>query len=181
MSAATRRIDPAIADAEPSQLEEIASIYASVVLSSPATFDLEPPGLEHWQRILAGADADLGHLLIVALDPAGAVLGYAKSGTFKEKAAYSTTCETSVYVAEGSRGAGIGDALYGALLPRLERSAARLAVAGLAEPNPASTALHRRHGFTPVGTFRGVGVKFGRAWDVTWHQRPLAGEPVAPS
>lgn len=173
MSAATRRTDAAIADAAASNLEEIAAIYAGVVAGSPATFDLEPPDVERWERILAGVDAAAGHLLLVALDPAGAVLGYAKSGTFKEKAAYASTCEVSVYVAEDSRCAGVGDALYGALIPRLERSAARLAVAGIAEPNPASTALHRRHGFTSVGTFTGVGFKFGRAWDVTWHQRPV--------
>ena len=50
----------------------------------------------------------------------------------------------------------------------------RLAVAGVTQPNEASDRLHRRHGFTEVGTFHGVGVKQGRAWDVLWLERPLA-------
>jgi phosphinothricin acetyltransferase len=49
----------------------------------------------------------------------------------------------------------------------------RVAVAGVAEPNEASTRLHVGRGFTRVGRFSGVGTKFGRAWDVTWYQRSL--------
>ena len=96
------------------------------------------------------------------------------SGTFKVKPAYDTTVETSVYVHSGHRGAGVGDALYAGLFERLDATPLRLAVAGLTQPNEPSDRLHRRHGFTEVGTFHGVGVKLGRAWDVLWLERPLA-------
>ena len=43
----------------------------------------------------------------------------------------------------------------------------------MATPNPASAALHESLGFTLVGTFTGVGFKFGEPWDVTWYERPL--------
>ena len=46
-----------------------------------------------------------------------------------------------------------------------------LTVANLAEPNPASTALHRACGYTPAGTLFSVGVKFGEPRDVTLWQR----------
>jgi phosphinothricin acetyltransferase len=123
---------------------------------------------------LAGCDAGAGRFLIVA-ERDGEILGYAKSGQFKEKAAYDTTCETSVYVADGHRGEGVGDALYRELLARLDATGLRLAVAGVTEPNPASERLHLAHGFAEVGTFHGVGVKLGRAWDVRWYERPLRG------
>ena len=75
------------------------------------------------------------------------------------------------------RGKGVGKALYSELLSRLERNPAyRMAVAGVAQPNPASDALHRAHGFTEVGTFDDVGEKFGRPWSVRWYQRPLNGD-----
>jgi phosphinothricin acetyltransferase len=68
----------------------------------------------------------------------------------------------------------VGGALYDALLERLDACpAVRVAVAGVAEPNEASTRLHVSRGFTRVGRFSGVGTKFGRAWDVTWYQRSL--------
>ena len=162
-----------IADARDGDLSAIAEIYAAVVSDSHASFDLEAPGLAEWRESLAARDPSLGHFLIVAHDEAGAVAGYAKSGLFMAKRAYATTVQTSVYIAESSRGRGVGTAVYAMLFERLVSSPARLAVAGLAEPNPASAALHRSFGFTPVGTFEGVGVKFGRAWDVTWYQRSL--------
>jgi phosphinothricin acetyltransferase len=128
-----------------------------------------------WREAISEADAERGHLMLVALDDGGEVLGYAKSGTHKDRPAYDTTVETSVYVAEAGRGRGVGGALYDALFDRLDACpAVRLAVAGVAEPNEASTRLHLSRGFTPVGRFTGIGTKFGRSWDVTWYQRPLA-------
>ncbi len=162
-----------IVDATAEHLEGIKRIYDAVVVSSPATFDLEPPPREHWERALVSVDPARGHFLIAALDDAGEVLGYAKSGQFRERAAYDTTCETSIYVAGGSRGQGVGKALYARLIELLEASPARLAVGGMTAPNPASAALHESLGFTLVGTFEGVGVKFGEPWDVTWYQRPV--------
>jgi L-amino acid N-acyltransferase YncA len=163
---------PRIVAAEAAHLEGIAAIYADAVENTVATFDLEPPGLDHWAAVLAAVHPRAGHFLLVALDD-DEVLGYAKSGTFKERGAYATTCETSVYVAAAARGRGVGQALYGQLLELLDASTLRLAVAGVAEPNPASTALHLALGFERVGTFEGVGVKFDRPWDVTWYQRRL--------
>jgi L-amino acid N-acyltransferase YncA len=164
-----------VVDAAPAHLEAIAEIYGAVVRSSPATFDVDPPGVDWWTDVLERVDAAKGHLLLVALDPAGAVLGYAKSGRFRERAAYSSTCETSIYVAESARGRGVGTALYSVLFERLDASGLRLAVAGITQPNEVTTALHRSFGFKRVGTFEGVGVKFGRPWSVTWYQRPLRG------
>jgi phosphinothricin acetyltransferase len=113
-------------------------------------------------------------MTIAALDDHETVLGYAKSGMYMERAAYDTTCLVSVYVAEGGRGRGVGGALYDELLARLDRTPAlRLAVAGIAEPNEASIRLHLSKGFTYVGTFTGVGTKFGSEWDVSWYQRRL--------
>jgi phosphinothricin acetyltransferase len=161
-----------VVDARAEHLAGIAEIYAAAA-TTPATFDLVGHSLARWREALAGVDPDAGRLLTAAVDADGDVCGYAKSGRFRDKPAYDSTCEVSVYVAEASRGRGVGSALYTALLARLDAGALRLAVGGVTEPNPASTRLHLVHGFAPVGTFTGVGTKFGRTWDVTWYQRPL--------
>ncbi len=101
------------------------------------------------------------------------VLGYAKSGEFRERPAYASTREVSAYVAEDAQGAGAGNALYRELLERLDGIGLRLAVGGVTQPNPASDRLHLAHGFTEVGTFHAVGVKFAKPWDVRWYERPL--------
>jgi phosphinothricin acetyltransferase len=148
----------------------IAAIYAAAAESSHATFDLEGRPVGWWEAVLAGPEYEC----LVAVDAdADVVLGYARTSRHKEKPAYATTVETSVYVTDAARGRGVGRALYATLLERLDAGPRLLAVAGVALPNDASERLHRAHGFTEVGTFHSVGVKFGREWDVRWYERPL--------
>ena len=65
------------------------------------------------------------------------------------------------------------DAVGSALFEAIAGQDIHRIVAGIALPNPASIALHRRLGFIPVGTFSEVGRKFGRYWDVAWMERAL--------
>ncbi len=161
-----------VEDARPEDVPAIAAIYAAATLT-PATFDLEGHPVAWWQEVLDASDPASGRHLFTARD-GEQVLGYARSGHHRAKPAYDTTCETSVYVAVEHRGRGVGDALYAALLGRLDAGPLRLAVAGVTLPNPASERLHLAHGFTEVGVFHSVGFKLGRPWDVRWFQRPLA-------
>jgi phosphinothricin acetyltransferase len=92
---------------------------------------------------------------------------------FRERAAYSRSVETSVYLDPSMLGHGLGTALYAALLDELAHEDVHRAYAGIALPNDASEALHRRLGFREVGTYTEVGRKFGRWWDVRWYERPL--------
>lgn len=101
----------------------------------------------------------------------GRVAGVASSGRYRPRAAYDTTVETSVYIAPDSVGRGLGSALYGALFDALDGERVHRAVAGIALPNDASVALHRRFGFERVGRFSEEGWKFDRFWDVDWYER----------
>jgi phosphinothricin acetyltransferase len=63
--------------------------------------------------------------------------------------------------------------LYQALFAALAHEDINRIVAGIAQPNAASNALHERFGFKPIGTFTAVGRKFDKYWDVRWLERPL--------
>ena len=78
-----------------------------------------------------------------------------------------------MYVAPGAMGNGLGALLYGELLSLLRRDGVHLAVAVVTQPNPASNALHRRMGFTEVGTLDEVGFKFGTYLSTTSFQLRL--------
>lgn len=104
---------------------------------------------------------------------AGGVIGYAKAGTWRERAAYGRTAETGLYIADRERGRGAGRALYAALLDDLTRRGFHTAVAGIALPNDASIALHQAFGFAPVGTFREVGWKHDAWRSVAFFQKLL--------
>jgi hypothetical protein len=52
---------------------------------------------------------------------------------------------------------GLGTLLYGALFEEIADRDIHRIVAGIAQPNPASNALHERFGFKSIGTFSEVG------------------------
>jgi phosphinothricin acetyltransferase len=150
-------------------LSRMAAIYNEQVRTSVATFDVEERGSAYLGEKLASDGP--GDLVIVATR-GDDVVGYALSGPFRPRPAYAGTKETSVYVAEGARGLGLGRRLYAVLLGRLDGFAeVHTQVAVIALPNPASEALHRSLGFDHVGTLREVGRKFGRFVDTAWYQR----------
>ena len=156
--------------AGPGDLASVAAIYAYAVNTSTATFDDEEPPPSYWQAKL-DSTAEGDHFL-VACD-GDEVLGFAYSGSFRPRPAYRRTRETSVYVAPGVTGTGLGTQLYGVLLHMLRQDDVHLVVAVVAQPSPASNALHRGLGFTEVGTLDEVGFKFGAYVSTTWFQLRL--------
>jgi phosphinothricin acetyltransferase len=146
-----------------------AAIYAPHVLG-PATFDEEAPDAAAFARRIA--EGERTHPWLV-LEHGGAVEGFAYAGPHRARPGYRWACEVSVYVAHDARRAGAGRTLYTALLDLLRRQGLRVALAGIALPNPASVALHEALGFQPVGTFRAIGWKAGAWRDVGWWQLAL--------
>jgi len=113
----------------------------------------------------------------------GQVAGYAYATTFRARAAYRWTVESSVYVHEAHRGAGLARALMEALIDVLRALGHRKVVAGATMPNDASVRLHEALGFELVGTFPGVGLKFGAWHDVRFWALDLgapAGDAAPP-
>jgi phosphinothricin acetyltransferase len=153
-------------------LPRLTEIYNYYVINTPITFDLEPVTVE--QRV-GWFDEHTGtkrHRMLVAED-AGRVVGYACTGPFRNKAAYDTSTETSIYCAHDATGRGIGATLYRALFDALKNEDINRLLGGITLPNEASIKLHRKFGFTDVGVFTECGRKFNRYWDVVWMERPL--------
>jgi phosphinothricin acetyltransferase len=157
--------------ADEADLEGINEIYNHYVLTSHATFDVEPMSLDARRQWFREHD-DHKYGVFVA-EASGRIAGFASSRSYRPRPAYDTTVETSVYVALEFVGRGAGSALYHALFSSLAREDLHRAVAGIAQPNEPSVALHSRFGFTLVGRFSEQGRKFGRFWDVDWYERPL--------
>ena len=106
-------------------------------------------------------------------DEAGSVLGYAKAGAWRERAAYQWTCETTIYLAAPARGQGLGRPLYTSLLAECVRLGFHSAIAGISLPNDASVHLHESLGFASVGVVKHAGKKFDQWWDVGFWQKML--------
>jgi phosphinothricin acetyltransferase len=149
-------------------------IYNYYVCETAVTFDLEPRTLEQRREWLRSfAPQGRYRCFVAARD--GAAIGWASSHRYHERAAYDTTVLTSIYLAPGETGQGLGRRLYAALFEALKDQDIHRAFGGVTLPNPASVRLHLAMGFEPVGVYREVGRKFGRYWDVATYLRPMAG------
>jgi len=91
-----------------------------------------------------------------------AFAGYARSGPWKPREAYSRTAEISVYIESDMQRQGVGRSLYERLFDELARRGYYTLLAGITLPNPASVGLHEAMGMSHVGTLPEVGYKFER-------------------
>ena len=165
----------AIIDVRPAVLDDLpalTAIYNHYVVHTTITFDVKPFEPAERRAWFDDHAATGRHRLLVATDH-GDVVGYATTSRWRAKAAYDSTVESSVYCRADALGRGIGTRLYGALFEALASEDVHQIVAGVAQPNDASVALHERFGFRRVGVFSSVGRKFNKYWDVAWFERPL--------
>ncbi len=161
-----------------SDLDALTNIYNHYVRETPITFDTAVFSPEERRPWLLSHPEDGPYRLKVAVDGtfqgnSQRILGYATSSPYRAKPAYSTSVEVTIYLAPDAGGRGIGTLLYKALFADLATEDVHRAYAGIAQPNEASTRLHERFGFRPVGTYQEVGRKFGRYWDVAWYEKEL--------
>jgi phosphinothricin acetyltransferase len=153
-------------------LPRLTEIYNHYVINTPITFDLKPVTAEQRVRWFEEHAGGARHQLFVA-EIAGTVVGWAGTGSFRDRAAYDTSVETTIYCAPETTGRGIGATMYRVLFDALKNEDIHRLLAGITLPNDASVKLHRRFGFTEVGVFTECGRKFDRYWDVVWMERPL--------
>ncbi|HEV7888543.1 MAG TPA: GNAT family N-acetyltransferase [Acidimicrobiales bacterium] len=150
--------------------EAIREIYNREVTGSTVTFDLVPRSLADqraWLAAHAGA-----HPAIVAVE-AGQVLGFGSLTAYRDRPAYSTTVEDSVYVHHEARGKGVGRLLLGELVRLATQHGFHAVMARVVGGHETSIALHTSCGFELVGVEREVGRKFGKWLDVALMQRLL--------
>ena len=148
--------------------ERIAEIYNWYVLNTVITFEttvVTPSDMrQRIQEHLETYDWLVG-------ESHQQIVGYAYYGSFRTRAAYNHTVESTVYLSQEATGKGFGTSLYSALLESATRNGFREMIGVIALPNPASIALHRTMGLHEVGVLRGVGYKFGQHVDVGLWQR----------
>lgn len=161
-------VRPAVA----ADMAQIQAIYAHHVRASLATFEVEPPAIAEMTRRHADVVGRGLPYLVAELD--GRLLGYGYAAPYRARPAYRFTVENSIYVAEDSRGHGVGRAVLAAVIARCADLGYRQMVAVIGDSaNAASIGLHQSLGFRQVGLLPAVGFKFGRWVDSVLMQRAL--------
>ncbi len=150
--------------------EAIRAIYNREVTGSTVTFDMVPRTASDQRAWLAAHSG--AHPAVVA-ERGGEVLGFGSLSPYRQRPAYATTVEDSLYVRHDARRQGVGAAILRELVQLATTHGFHTVIARVAGGHEASIQVHRACGFELVGVEKEVGRKLGRWLDVVVMQRLL--------
>ena len=134
----------------------IARIYNQGIEDRSATLETELRTPEERAEWLAARGPR--HPVLVAVDNAGAVVGWSSLNIFNARPVYGHVVDISIYVAREQRGRGIGDALLSALEERARGLGYHKMVLAALPSNAPGMRLYERHGFQTVGIYHEQGM-----------------------
>jgi L-amino acid N-acyltransferase YncA len=142
----------------------VRSIYEEGIVTGNATFETSAPEWREW---------DASHLAQCRLAARNReeVIGWAALSQVSSRCVYAGVAEVSVYVAQRTRGIGVGRALLRLLVEESERHGIWTLQAGIFPENTASIVLHKKAGFRVVGLRERLGCMGGRWRDVVLMER----------
>ncbi|MHB1908390.1 MAG: GNAT family N-acetyltransferase [Nitrososphaerales archaeon] len=156
-----------IREAKEQDLRSILEIYNDAVLTTSATFDLEPVSFEARKAWFCEHG---GKYPLVVAEIEGKVVGYSCVSPYAKKAGYSKTVELSVYVHKSYRNKGIGKLLVSEIIERSRKLGYHAIVSGISGSNYGSEILHRKAGFELRGYMKQIGYKFSSWQDVAFYE-----------
>ncbi len=150
-----------IRTAQEKDISSLLDIYNYEVVNSTSTFDLNPKTYEEWSKWFYAHNVGNHPLIVAEID--SQVAGYASLSTYREKEAYKSTVELSVYVSTEFRRRGVATALMEEILRMArEDDTIHTVVSVITSENAESESLHNKMGFRLCGVIHEVGMKFGR-------------------
>lgn len=152
-----------IRDVTRNDAKNIAAIYNDYILNTTISFETEPLSEEQMRCRIAEISA---HCPYFVWEGDGEIAGFCYAHPWKERAAYSGTLETTVYLSPQYQGKGIGTKLMKKLINTCRDKGFRVLIACITANNTTSIEMHRRLGFKQVSHFKQVGEKFGQPLDV---------------
>ena len=138
--------------------EAITEIYNRYIKETTITFEVEPITVEEMQSRIKEISAQFPYFVY---EEEGRVLGYCYAHLWKQRAAYSKTLETTIYLDRNATHRGIGSLMVKHLITLCREQGYHALIACITEGNEASVRMHERLGFKQVSEFKEVGQKFG--------------------
>lgn len=162
-----------VRDAEAKDIPAILELYNHAVRETTAAWTGREETLDDRLTWFEGR-INNGFPVIVAVDAAQDVVGFASYGPFRAKEGYSYTVEHTVYVDPTRHRQGIGRTLMIRLIEIAEANDVHVLVGGVDGDNFASIRLHEALGFEVSGRLPQTGTKFGRWLDLVFLTKVLS-------
>jgi phosphinothricin acetyltransferase len=151
-------------------VSSITDIFNYYIEHSNARFEESPLSLDNRLEWFSQFKPDSRHQIYVAIDN-GKLIGFACSQPYRAMAAFDETVEVTVYLAPFIHGKGVGSKLYEKLFSAIQAHGVHRVLSGVALPNEASIALHKRFGFREVGVFNEYAKKNGEYISSMWLEK----------
>lgn len=151
-----------------SDAKKILAIYTPYILKTSITFEYEVPSLAEFEERVANILTKYPYLVATLENQ---IVGYAYASSFKGRAAYDWSVETSIYVDETKKGLGIGKLLYQELEAILAKQNICNLCSCITYPNPESISFHANLNYKKVGHFTKSGYKFNEWHDMIWMEK----------
>jgi len=157
-----RPLSVSLRAAEAKDCFAICEIYNFYIQNSVVTFDEQTMQLKQWEEKLEYLNKQKLPF-IVAQTETGEVLGFAYVAPWRQKSAYRTTVEDSIYLRAAATGKRIGTKLLEELLALSKQAGVKEVVAVISDSGAESSVrLHEQFGFKKQGHLAKVGFKFDR-------------------
>jgi L-amino acid N-acyltransferase YncA len=149
-----------IRPARPNDAPAIAAIYNQGIAERSSTFETTPRSAEDMHERIRAAQR---FPVLVAVDTADVVLGWAGLTPYRTRACYAGVAEFSIYFDSKARGQGAGKQLLNGLIEAAASLGYWKLLSRVFPFNTASRALCRACGFREVGTYE-KHAKLGDSW-----------------
>ncbi|CAM3083154.1 GNAT family N-acetyltransferase [Moritella viscosa] len=157
---------------ELSDVPAITDIFNFYIINTNARFEEQIFSYEDRLEWFQLFKLDSKHQIYVAVENT-LVLGFACSQLYRPASAFEDTVEVTVYLDEHAKGKGVGSSLYNRLFTALKKQNVHCALSGIALPNDASIALHKRFGFREIGIFNEYAKKDGYYISSVWLEKQI--------
>ncbi|MDE2995474.1 MAG: GNAT family N-acetyltransferase [Bacteroidota bacterium] len=155
---------PSIRPATSADVAAIAAIYNETILLRDATMVLEPVDAADVRTWLGKLDPRESLWVLTESDR---IQGWGIVKFYSDRPGYARACETSVFIRRSEIGRGLGSHLQEKLLDAAREADFHHVVVRIWAANESSIAMHRKFGFTVLGTQKEVGFVDDRWVDVT--------------
>ncbi|WP_078382588.1 GNAT family N-acetyltransferase [Sutcliffiella halmapala] len=143
---------------------QVRDIYLEGIDTGNATFQMEAPNWEEWDR---------GHLkeCRIVVRSEGGILGWAALSSISNRPVYRGVAEVSIYARQTNKRKGIGSLLLKSLIEKSEQNGFWMLQSGVFPENTSSLHLHTKYGFREVGRRERIGEMKGCWRDVVLLER----------
>jgi L-amino acid N-acyltransferase YncA/DNA-binding transcriptional ArsR family regulator len=152
--------------------KDVRRIYAEGIATGDATFETEVPS----RAALAAAWLP-EHRWVAEID--GRVAGWTAAAAVSARDCYAGVAETSVYVADGLRGRGVGKALLHKQVTAADAAGLWTLQTAIFPENRASLALHHNAGYRTLGVRERIARHHGHWRDTVFLERRRPDDPGA--